>query len=84
MPGIPTEAKLDGSAPCQRHHGHARQSHEDAHGSIGNVIWVCGARGVVEGAVEAGEDAGQTDEHLAQRRVHIEIKGLIDVVLGLA
>ena len=63
----------------ERDHDGAKEGVKDTHESIANV-WVFGARIEPERAVVSGQGSRQSDQHLAQRWVHIEIELSLDVV----
>lgn len=73
MSGPLCELQLDTRAPCERDQGDSRESEEDTHCAKGDVGGVNGAGGEVEGSVEARDCSCESDEHLAERRVDLQV-----------
>jgi hypothetical protein len=53
---------------------------ENAHECVVQVFWVSLTRLEFEGTVVASEVAGETDEHLSERRVNIKVEFALEVV----
>jgi hypothetical protein len=80
MAGAPAHAELDGGVPAERDHGNTEASEEDSHAHVWNVVGVRLSALEFELAVPAGKKASKPNEHLAQRRVDIEVKLALNVV----
>ena len=59
--------ELDGGVPPKRDERDAKRSKHDAHGDVRDRLGVGRPALEGEGAVVAGEKAGEADEHLAER-----------------
>ena len=64
----------------ERHAQRPERAVEQPHEGVVQFFRVRFARLELEGAIVAGQVAGQTDEHLAQRRVDIEVEFALEVV----
>jgi len=64
----------------QWHTERAKSGIENSHKSIVDFCWVGLARLELEGSVVAGQVARKADQHLAQGRMHIEVKFAFEVV----
>ena len=76
----PAHTELDGGVPPEGDHRDAKHGHHDAHRDIGDGVGVGLARLELERAVVACQQAGEADEHLAERRVDVEVELALEVV----
>lgn len=83
MPPIPAEPKLERGAPRERDQGNSGEREDDAHRGVGQAFGVDGPGGEVKLAVEAGEEAGEADEHFGERRVDVKVERLIYTTKGI-
>lgn len=72
--------QLNSSVPRQRHHPHAKRREHHPHRDIRHILRVRLAALELERAVVAREQAREADEHLAERRVHVEVELALEVV----
>ena len=73
-------AELNGSIPSEWDHQNAESGEDDAHGDIGDVLWVHLAALEFITAVVPGQQTGEPDEHLPERGMHIKVKLAPEVV----
>ncbi|KAI3482898.1 hypothetical protein L1887_54220 [Cichorium endivia] len=66
--------------PGERHHGDAKHGEDDAHADVVDVGGVLFARLEFELAAVAADEAGEADEHLAERRMHVKVELLLKIV----
>lgn len=67
------ELQLNARAPRERHQGDSGKGEKYTHGAEGNVGGVSRAGGEVERTVEARDCSCESDEHLAERRVDLDV-----------
>lgn len=65
-------SQFDGRAPRERDHGDPGQGQHDPHRAKRHVLGIDGARGEIERPIEPGDRARESDEHLAEGRMHLE------------
>lgn len=75
-----THAQFHGRIPSQRDHEHPERRHHDPHCDVWHSIRVNFTGLELEAPIIAGEQASKTDEHLSQRRVHVEVEFPLEVV----
>ena len=80
MTRSPTQSELDASIPRKRDHQHAKRGHEHAHSNIWHILRVPFAAFEFKVAIVARQQAGETDEHLAQGWMYIEVELALEVV----
>ena len=76
----PAHPQLDRSIPPQRHHRDTKRGEHDTHGDVRDRLRVGRAAREVERAVVACQQAGEADEHLPERWVHVEVELALEVV----
>lgn len=74
------ELELLGGIVGERDTQDTKQGVEGAHEGVVDLLRVLLARLEFEGSVVAGQDSGETDQHLAEGRVDIEVVFVLDVV----
>lgn len=72
--------QLDGSVPPERYERDAIRRHDHAHGYIRYAIGICLPALELKMAVITRQETGKCNEHLAQRRVNVEIELAFEVV----
>jgi hypothetical protein len=72
--------ELAGSEIGQRNAENTESRVEDTHDGVVDFLGVLFARLEFEGSVVASKDSGETNKHLAERRVHIEVVLMLDIV----
>ena len=72
--------ELNSGVPPERHERDAERGEHDAHGHVRHRLGVRRAALERERAVVPGQQADEADEHLAQRRVHVEVELALEVV----
>jgi hypothetical protein len=78
--GRTTELEFASSEVCQRNAENTESRVENTHDGVVDFLRVLLARLEFEGSVVASEDSGETNKHLAERRVHIEVVLMLDIV----
>lgn len=73
-------AELNGGIPSEWDHQNAKGGKDDAHGDIGDVLWVHFATLELIAAVVPRQQTGEPDEHLPERGMHIKVKLAPEVV----
>lgn len=76
----PAQAQFNSSVPSERDHDNTECRHHDAHGGVWDGLRVLASTREVEGAVIACQQASESDEHLAQRGMHVEVELAPEVV----
>jgi hypothetical protein len=72
--------ELDGSVPSEWDHQDTKGGHDDTHGNVRHVLWVHLPALELIAAIIPRQQAGKPDEHLPERRVHVEVKLALEVV----
>lgn len=75
-----SELKFASSEVGQRNAENTESRVEDTHDGVVDLWGVLFARLEFEGSVVAGEDSRETNKHLAERRVDIEVVFMLDIV----
>jgi|SRR5712671_2433375 len=73
-------AKLDSGVPSERDHQHTKGGKEDAHGDVGDVLGIHLPALELVAAVISRQQAGEPDEYLSERGMHVEVKLALEVV----